>query len=322
MILQQTFRTFSYRSYHVGSSSQRNLATIVSGTNLARLLLDDLRIQVESLKFPVRPRLVPILVGHSAQSLVYIEKKREAAKRVGIDVDVFQVPDSITESELLSVIRSHNDNDTVHGIIVQLPLPAHISETVVCNAVCPTKDVDGFTSTSLGNVVQSLRHTPFIPCTALAVINILRSIPRSFMGANAVVIGRSHNVGLPIALALQGDKLRGGFDMTTTICHRNTHPSDLAAYTRFSDVIVSAAGVPNLIRGDMIKPGACVIDVGLTRVQAKNGKVKLMGDVNREEAQHVAGWLTPVPGGVGPCTVACLLQNTVHAAALMWQHHV
>lgn len=297
------------------SSLRRNAAAaVISGQEIADRILDRVRRSVSKLKRP--PLLVSVLVGDDAESLVYTGKKREAAARVGISMDVMRLPTDVTADRLCDKIDGLNRDGGVHGVIVQLPLPEHLDEIRTCNLVAPEKDVDGFTAHSLGSLVQSANsNVSFLPSTALAVRELLsasaRRMETKLAGKRAVVIGRSLNVGLPIALLLQADSKKGGFDLTTTICHRSTR--DLAAVTREADVLVCAAGVRKLVAGDAVKPGAIVIDVGLNRVLLSGGKSRIFGDVCPDVAD-VAAAVTPVPGGVGPCTVACLLYNTALAA--------
>ena len=297
----------------------RTKATLIGGASVASKILDNLSGDLNQLKnINIIPKLVPIVVGDVAESKIYIRHKVKAADKLGIICDVQNYSNEIRQSELLKVIKALNNDHGVHGIIVQLPLPDHIDEHVVCNAVMSTKDVDGFTSSSLGRLVQRVDSDckfSFVPCTALAVLKILRyGIDIDFKGLNACIVGRSHNVGMPIALTLAHDAMKGGLDMTTTICHRHTPPHKLAHACKAADVVVAAAGVPSLISPEMVKPGAIVVDVGNNRtIDINTGKRKLIGDVHPDVAD-VAGWMTPVPGGVGPCTVACLLHNTVLSA--------
>lgn len=310
----------------VMSIRRDGLATMLDGRTVSAKILGQVAKDMEFLKAKaVRPRLVPVVVGNVPESEVYIGRKVVAAERHGLDCTVHRFPESIGERSLVGHIQTLNSDPTVHGIIVQLPLPNHLSEQNVCNAVDVAKDVDGFTTRNLGALVQGLSNTTghsFIPCTPLAVLKILQtSVDIPFKGLNAVVAGRSHNVGLPIAVILAADAIKGGLDLTTTLCHRYTPPEELACAVRRADVVVAAAGVPNLITKDMVKPGACVIDVGINRMgkAAQDGKkVKIVGDVSPDVAE-VAGWMTPVPGGVGPCTVACLMYNTVMAAKQLAQ---
>jgi len=293
------------------------MATLFDGNALAEQIKQNVRLEVESIRRQLssfRPKFIAIAVGEHPASRIYLERKKEAATVSGIDCDIINIPSNASEDSLLRLIKDINADVSISGLIVQLPLPNHMSEIRICNAVIPSKDVDGFTQTNLGRTFQDFGQTGMIPCTVLAVRKIIEKIGRPTHGLNCVVIGRSHNVGLPIAVMLGADKLNGGFDMTPTLCHRYTPPSILVSACQGAHLVVSAAGVPELVTPDMVMPGATVIDVGLTRKQqAGTGKNVVVGDVDRRVKQ-VAGVLTPVPGGVGPCTVACLMVNTLLAA--------
>lgn len=298
---------------------RRNKATTIGGPAAATKILDRLSGDLQNLRESnIVPKLVPIVIGNVAESQVYIGRKVKAAAKAGLDCQVQHFSNDISQQELLAKIHELNGDQSVHGVIVQLPLPSHLDEHVVCNAVHVSKDVDGFTSPSLGRLVQGVDSegkSSFVPCTPLAVLKILQhDVDINFKGLNACVAGRSHNVGMPIAMILSHDAIKGGLDLTTTICHRYTPPEELAKAIRVADVIVTAAGVPGLIKPEMVKPGVVVVDVGINRIaDPRTGKTKLVGDIHPDVAD-VAGWMTPVPGGVGPCTVACLLHNTVLAA--------
>jgi len=297
--------------------ASRGGATMLEGKVVSAKILEQVARDMEWLRSEkgVTPKLVPVVVGQVPESEVYVKRKVAAAQKHGLHCDVLRLPDTIDQAGLLDHISVLNRDPDVHGVIVQLPLPLHLNEEVVCNAVDVTKDVDGFTTTNLGSLVQGVSlGRSFVPCTPLAVLKILQtSVDIPFKGLSAVVAGRSHNVGLPIAIILAADAIKGGLDMSTTVCHRYTPPDQLAEAVSRADVVVSAAGVPNLITKDIVKPGACVIDVGINRVRISGQKSKIVGDVSPDVSQ-VAGWMTPVPGGVGPCTVACLMYNTVLAA--------
>lgn len=239
----------------------------------------------------------------------------QAAEDVRIDSVTKRLPATVTESELLALIEELNEDAQVDGILVQLPLPGHINERRICNAVCCDKDVDGFNEKNVGRLCLDMNT--LIPCTPLGVQLLLQRTGIETYGKNAVVVGRSKNVGMPISMLLHADGKNetSAMDATVTICHRYTPPADLKHFCLSADIIVTATGVPGLIRGDMVKPGACVIDVGLTRVMDPvTGKNKLVGDVVFDEVKDVAGYITPVPGGVGPMTVAMLMKNTIIAA--------
>ncbi len=291
---------------------------MIKGTEAAKKIMDQVHSDLDKLKKAgVTPKLVPVVVGDVAESKIYLDRKKKAAEKAGIAFEEKIIPVDVDMPTILKEIESLNADKSVHGIIVQLPIPQHLEEQTVCNTVITEKDVDGFTSHNLGKLVQGVGiGGAFVPCTPLAVLKILQTSvgEQDFMGKNAVVAGRSHNVGLPIAMILQADHIKGGLDLTTTICHRYTPNEELVKAVSKADVVVSAAGVPGLIKPDFVKPGAIVIDVGINRIKdPETGKGKIVGDVDPRVAE-IASYMTPVPGGVGPCTVACLLFNTVKAA--------
>lgn len=261
------------------------------------------------------PKLAAVMVGDHPASATYVKKKMQTAHRIGIDAVTIKFGENISQAELLNQIHNLNVNPDIDGIIVQLPVPEHINEREASQAVIPSKDVDGFHLENMGNLALDINA--FIPATALGVKElIVRSKVETF-AKNAVVVGRSKHVGLPIALLLHSDSKgeTGALDMTTTICHRYTPREELIRFASLADVLVVAAGVPGLITKEMVKPGACVIDVGISRVSVPgSNKSKLVGDVDFENVKQVAGHITPVPGGVGPMTVAMLMKNTIAAA--------
>ena len=246
------------------------------------------------------PGLAVILVGDSAASQVYVRNKIRACEAAGFHSVSAHLPESTTEEELLARLDALNHDDSVHGILVQLPLPAHIDTRRVIEAISPRKDVDGFHVVNAGALMTGAPQ--LVPCTPLGVMTLLEHTGVPLRGAEAVIVGASNLVGKPqLHLLLQAGA-------TVTLCNSKTR--DLAAQTRRADVLVVAVGRPRMIRGDMIKPGAVVIDVGINRL----ADGKLTGDVDFDTAREVAGWITPVPGGVGPMTIAMLLQNTITAA--------
>ncbi|KAJ8974402.1 hypothetical protein NQ317_011246 [Molorchus minor] len=255
-----------------------------------------------------------ILVGEDPASKKYVQNKMIAAKYVGILSKTINLPKTVTEEEIIHEIRKLNNDSSVDGILVQLPVPEHVSERNVCNAVDPKKDVDGFHIINMGKL--SINMDTFIPCTALGVIELLKRYEIKTFGKNVVICGRSKNVGLPIALLLHSDARNEcpGLEATVTLCHRHTPQEELEFYAKRADIIISATGVVNLITPNMVKPGCCVIDVGITRIQTEDGKFKLVGDVEFEGVSKIAEYITPVPGGVGPMTVAMLMFNTFKAA--------
>ncbi len=247
------------------------------------------------------PAMAVILVGDDPASQVYVRNKDRASREAGVAASVHALPGSTTEGELLALIRKLNADPAVHGIIVQLPLPKGIDAERALRSISPDKDIDGFHPQNVGAL--ALGQHRFVPCTPAGIVKMLDDEGIVVEGKRAVVIGRSNIVGKPMALLLLER------NATVTICHSKT--PDLAAITREADILVAAAGKPLLVKGSMVKPGACVIDVGIHRMP--DGK--LAGDVDFASASQVAGWITPVPGGVGPMTVAMLVSNTVRAAA-------
>ena len=256
-----------------------------------------------------KPGLATVLIGDDAASQVYVRSKGKLAAELGMASFDHRLPATTTEDELLELIGRLNADKSVHGILVQLPLPKHIDTGDVLLAIDPAKDVDGFHPLNVGRLgtVESGAPLDFpVPCTPLGVMMLLQDALASLTGHHAVVIGRSTLVGRPVARLL----LRA--DCTVTITHSRTR--DLPSVVRQGDIVVAAIGKPEFVRGDWIKPGAAVIDVGINRVPADDGKTKLVGDVVFAEALAVAGHITPVPGGVGPMTVACLMYNTLQEA--------
>ena len=251
------------------------------------------------------PGLAVVLVGEDPASQVYVRSKHKATVEAGMESIEHRLPASATQEELLALVRRLNADDGVDGILVQLPLPAHIDENVVIATIDPDKDVDGFHVINAGRL--AVGQQGYVPCTPLGCLMLLRDRRGDLSGLEAVVIGRSNIVGKPMAQLLLGE------NCTVTVAHSRTR--DLAAVVRRADIVVAAVGRAEMVRGDWIKPGATVIDVGINRVAAAEpGKTRLVGDVAYAEAAAVAGAITPVPGGVGPMTIAVLLRNTLVAA--------
>lgn len=273
-------------------------ATIISGTSLAAALRADLARRVEQLDF--RPGLAVVLVGEDPASAVYVRNKDRAAQGAGIRATTHRMPAETTQAELMDRIDGLNRDPEVDGILVQFPLPKHIGTRAIIEAIDPAKDVDGFHPINAGRLQDGA--STLAPCTPRGIIKLLDHANAPLRGARAIVLGRSSIVGRPVAALLLNA------DATVTIAHSRT--VDLRERCREADIIVAAVGRPELVRGDWIKPGATVIDVGINR--APDGR--LVGDVAFAEAVEVAGAITPVPGGVGPMTIACLLENTVSAA--------
>ena len=289
-------------------------AQILDGVAMSRAILDGLRGEAARLREQQgrAPGLVTILVGENPASVSYVTRKARTAHELGFHEVQENLPADISEAELLALIERYNADPDIHGILVQLPLPEHIDETRVLHAIDPQKDVDGFHPVNLGNLLVGGDAVTFRPCTPAGIQEMLVRSGVPLDGAEAVVVGRSNIVGKPLAVML-GQKGPGG-NATVTLTHTRTR--DLASHCRRADVLVVAAGVPGLVRAEWIKPGATVIDVGVNRVgfNEKTGKAILAGDVDFAAAREVAGMITPVPGGVGPMTIAMLMQNTVRSA--------
>lgn len=247
----------------------------------------------------VTPHLAVILVGGNAASQVYVRNKENACIHAGIRSTIIRLPEVCTQEELENAVLSLNEDESVHGILVQLPLPKGLDEARVLALIDPDKDVDGFHAMNSGRLMNG--QPSFVPCTPLGVMKLLEAYQIPTRGKHAVIIGRSNIVGKPMAMLLLAA------DATVTICHSKT--ANLAEITRQADILVAAVGKPNFVTGDMIKQGAAVIDVGINRVDDR-----LVGDVHAEQAEKVASYLTPVPGGVGQMTIAMLLSNTLDAA--------
>lgn len=279
------------------------MMTLLDGRAIADSLLTKLTEEVAALKVRgILPKLVVIVVGNDAASQIYVRKKEEACARVGILSERIALEESVTQNELLAKIAELNKDASVTGMIVQLPLPKHIEEQTVIRAIDPGKDVDGFHAYNIGNMLLSKNFEDMAPCTPKGIIKILDYYKIDVSGMDAVVIGRSNIVGKPIAAMLLNR------DATVTCCHRRT--KNLSKYTKEADLIVVAVGKQNLLTADMVKDGVIVIDVGTNRLETG----KLVGDCDFEGLKNKVSAITPVPGGVGPMTVACLLESTVTAA--------
>lgn len=257
-----------------------------------------------------RPGLATVLVGDNPASHVYVRSKQKACAEAGIESFGHELPANISQAELEAVVQNLNADPRVHGILVQLPLPEHLDEERVLGAISLQKDVDGFHPVNIGRLSMKGREPLFVPCTPAGCMVLLEEAGAQFKGAHAVVLGRSNIVGLPAAMLL----LRR--DCTVTICHSRT--KDLSATCREADILIAAVGRPEMVKRDWVKPGALVIDVGINKIPdaSKKSGSRLVGDVAFDEVKEVAGGLTPVPGGVGPMTIAMLLQNTLRGAEL------
>ncbi len=282
---------------------------VIDGKAVAADIRAQVAKRVEALKAKgVMPALSVILVGDNPASVSYVTGKQKALAEAGMVDKSIHLPESTSERELLDLIAKLNADPSVHGILVQLPLPKHINEEKVTLAIDPKKDVDGFHPVNMGNLL--IGRKGFLPCTPHGVLILLERAGVKTNGARVAVIGRSNIVGKPMALLLS----RKEYNSTVTLCHTGT--KDLAAITREADIIIAAAGRPNTVTADMVKEGAVVIDVGVNRVPdaSKKSGFRLVGDVDYEAIKQKASVITPVPGGVGPMTIALLMQNTIEAA--------
>ena len=285
-------------------------AKIIDGKLLAANLRAEIAAGVAALKDEknATPGLAVILVGENPASVSYVTAKEKACIEAGMLSREIRLPAETTEEEIVSLVKSLNDDPAIHGILVQLPLPKHISEKAVINAIAPEKDVDGFTPVNVGRMM--IGEKCFLPCTPHGIIKLIEFSGMDIRGKHAVVIGRSNIVGKPVAALLS----RKETNATVTMCHTGT--PDVARFTRDADIVVVAAGHPNTLTGDMIKRGAVVIDVGVNRIPdaSKPKGFRLVGDADFESCAAVAGAITPVPGGVGPMTITMLLWNTLESA--------
>ncbi|HEX8662716.1 MAG TPA: bifunctional methylenetetrahydrofolate dehydrogenase/methenyltetrahydrofolate cyclohydrolase FolD [Beijerinckiaceae bacterium] len=280
-------------------------ARIIDGKAIAETLRARVRDAVAGLAAAhVTPGLAVVLVGENPASQVYVRAKTRQTLEAGMRSFDHALPAATTEDELLALVHRLNADREVDGILVQLPLPAQIDAQRVIDAIDPQKDVDGFHPVNAGHLMTGARG--LVPCTPLGSLMLIRSVRAELAGLEAVVVGRSNIVGKPMAQLLLSESC------TVTVAHSRTR--DLPAVCRRADILVAAVGRPEMVRGDWVKPGAIVIDVGINRVPGRDGKTRLVGDVAFDEAREVAGAVTPVPGGVGPMTIACLLRNTLIAA--------
>jgi len=295
-------------------------ARIISGTETAKVIREEIKKETAELKEQqgIVPGLVTILVGEDPASVSYVTAKQKTSHDLGFYSVQDTQPSDISEEMLLGLIHKYNNDPKIHGILVQLPLPSHINENRVLNAIDPDKDVDGFHPVNIGRLMIGGKDTRFLPCTPAGIRELIVRSGIETEGAEVVVVGRSNIVGKPIAnILLQKAE---GANATVTVIHTRTR--DMAFHCRRADILIVAAGVPGLVKAEWIKPGACVIDVGVNRVgekiSAKTGRkiAILRGDVDFEAAREIAGAITPVPGGVGPMTITMLMVNTLKAAKL------
>ena len=279
------------------------MAQLIDGRFISDKIKNNVKIEVENLKKSgIGVCLAVVLVGNDPASRIYVKNKRIACEKVGIVSKEIVLDEKISENELLSIISNLNRDSKINGILVQLPLPKHLNETKVINSIDPLKDVDAFCPINVGKIM--IGKYDFLPCTPAGVLDLIDSTGVSVCGKNCVVIGRSNIVGKPMAMLLLH---RSG---TVTVCHSRT--KGLKTHTQNADILISAVGISNFVKVDMVKPGAIVIDVGINR--GENGKI--CGDVDFEGVKEVVGYITPVPGGVGPMTIAKLMENALKAAKI------
>ncbi len=295
-------------------------AQIIDGKAVAAAVRAEVKEEVAKLRAQGKvPGLATVLVGARPDSVSYVTSKRQSCAELGIESFHNELPENISQEELLALVKKLSADPCVHGILVQLPLPKHINEEVILNAIDIDKDVDGFHPVNVGKLGMKNREPLFAPCTPSGVIELLDRVGAKISGSRAVVLGRSNIVGLPASLLLLGR------DATVTICHSRT--KDIAAVCREADILVAAIGKPKFVKADMVKPGAYVIDVGVNGIPVLNPdgtpaisektgkpKQKLVGDVDFDAVKEIAAAITPVPGGVGPMTIAMLMRNTLRGA--------
>lgn len=291
--------------------AKQKMAKIIDGKATAQAIKNEIKAEVAQIldKGHEAPHLAAILVGDDPASQTYVASKEKAAQRVGITSSVYNFPSDTTEEELLETIDFLNNDKEISGFIVQLPLPAHIDTDKVLNRIDPAKDVDGFHPVNIGKMALGLPS--FVSATPAGIIELLDRYKIETEGKHCVVLGRSNIVGSPISILMSKKTYPG--NATVTVCHSKTE--HMEEYTRSADILICAIGQPQFIKADMVKEGAVIIDVGIHRIPADNEKgYRLVGDVDYDEVAKKASYITPVPGGVGPMTIAMLLKNTLHAA--------
>jgi len=287
-------------------------AQLIDGTAIAKKVREEVKEKVAArvAAGKSRPGLATVLVGDRVDSATYVNMKQKACAELGMESFHHQLPGNASQAEVEKLVKELNADPKVNGILVQLPLPRHIDEEIILRAIDVTKDVDGFSPINIGRLAQKGREPLFVPCTPYGCIYLLKEVGVQISGANAVVLGRSNIVGMPAALLLIAE------NATVTVCHSRT--KNIEDVVRQADIIIAAIGKMEFVRGDWIKPGATVIDVGINSKPDSTRKsgYRLVGDVNFAEAKEVAGFITPVPGGVGPMTIAMLMNNTFRAAEI------
>ena len=288
------------------------MANIIDGKRIAQEIREEVAIEVQEIKkYGVHPHLTAVLVGDNPASHVYVRNKKKACEKADISAETIMLSDKITQEELTNIVQDLNENTKVHGILVQLPLPPAIDENQIIEMISPDKDVDGFHPINMGKLASGMEDG-FVPCTPAGIVELLMRTDHPPEGKHVVVVGRSNIVGKPLGLLLLRKNRKG--NATVTLCHSRTQ--NLGSITSTGDILVAAIGRAEMIRREMVKPGAVVIDVGMNRVEdsTKPKGYRLVGDVHFPEVSEVAEAITPVPGGVGPMTIALLLKNTLTAS--------
>ncbi|HML29131.1 MAG TPA: bifunctional methylenetetrahydrofolate dehydrogenase/methenyltetrahydrofolate cyclohydrolase FolD [Hyphomicrobium sp.] len=283
-------------------------AQVIDGKEIAAKVRAEVAAEVARLQkeHGLKPGLAVVLVGEDPASKVYVANKAKQTVEVGMNSWEHRLPAETSEADVLALVDKLNNDPACHGILVQLPLPKHINAEKVLNLINPDKDVDGFHPVNVGRLWVGERA--LVPCTPTGSVILAKTVHQSLSGLNAVVIGRSNIVGKPVAALLLRE------NCTVTIAHSRT--KDIESVVKGADLVIAAVGIPEMVKGSWIKPGATIIDVGINRVPSEGGKTKIVGDVAYEDCAKVAGAITPVPGGVGPMTIACLLRNAAQAAAM------
>jgi 5,10-methylene-tetrahydrofolate dehydrogenase/methenyl tetrahydrofolate cyclohydrolase len=283
------------------------MTNIINGKKIADTILNEIREEIDKYKTLNNPKLAVIQVGNKTASSIYIKKKCEACEKVGIDSKIYYLEDTIVEEDLNNLIDKLNNDTNINGILVQLPIPKHLNESLIMSKIDYSKDVDGFHSQNIGNLAMEKREPLFIPCTPLGCLELLKREQITIKGKHAVIVGKSNIVGMPMALLLLKEMA------TVTVCHIET--TNIINHLKIADIIISACGQAEMIKKDWIKDDVVIIDVGMNSIPDNNKKsgYRLVGDVDFENVKMIASKITPVPGGVGPMTVAMLLSNTLKA---------
>ena len=280
---------------------------IINGKNLSMTYKNNIKDKIFKIKekYNIQPGLAVVLVGDRKDSITYVNMKKKTCEQLGIISKTFTLSESVSEQNIIDIIKSLNNDNTINGILVQLPLPKHINEENILGAVSIEKDVDGFHASNIGNMAMEKRKSLFVPCTPLGCLKILDREKINLKGMNAVVIGKSNIVGLPISLLLMKR------NATVTVCHVDT--KNIKEHTQKADLLVTACGQPEMIKKDWIKDDCIIIDVGINHIKDENNNTKLVGDVDFKDVINKVSKITPVPGGVGPMTIAMLMKNTFKA---------